>query len=93
VLADAATVDEFVVAVVAAVVAVVAAVVDDALLPELPHAATATGMAIKQAARHRPLRPVSVPPSAIEDLIFPVPPYVIDYSRIEPWPRQNPNQT
>jgi hypothetical protein len=51
------------------VVGVVAAVVDDALLPELPHAANATGMAIKQVAHHRPLRPVSVRPSALEDLI------------------------
>jgi hypothetical protein len=58
---------------VVAVVAVVAAVVEDALLPELPHAAIATEIAIKQAAHHGRLQPVSLRPASIEDFIFPVP--------------------
>ena len=94
VLADAATVDEFVVAaVVAAVVAVIAAVVGDVLPPELPHAAISTGMATKQAIHHLPLLWGPLCPAWSKDLIFPVPPCVNDYSIIPPWPRQDPKQT
>jgi hypothetical protein len=55
------------------VVAAVAAVVEDALLPEPPHAAIATGMAIRQAAHHGRLRLDSVWPASVEDLILPAP--------------------